>query len=277
MRTLTSTRRSAAVSVLAFLLVVAGAQAAHACSCLIGDPRDALHRSDGAFVGTLVERTEVDEQTSIFTFEVEDRGEGHARGRGRRAFGVERRVVRVGGRLRTADRPVPGYRGGRRVDVRPVFADRPRRVAAGGAAAPGARRCGPGPVRGRRQPGREPADGARPQGEDARLRPRRRLRAGRRCLPRRDPGPRSGHVGAPRAAGGAGAALARRGADDHARRDATALDPARGVPERQRRPLARRGTPQGRVLGAPGDRDHRPCRVARPRPRRRRSRTDAPT
>src|SRR6185436_6580992 len=57
--------------VLAFLLVVAGAQAAHACSCLIGDPRDALHRSDGAFVGTLVERPEVDEQTSIFTFEVE--------------------------------------------------------------------------------------------------------------------------------------------------------------------------------------------------------------
>ena len=71
MRTLTSTRRSAVVSVLAFLLVLAGAQVAHACSCFIGDPRDALHRSDGAFVGTLVERTEVDEQTSIFTFEVE--------------------------------------------------------------------------------------------------------------------------------------------------------------------------------------------------------------
>jgi hypothetical protein len=71
MRTRTSTRRSAVVSVLAFLLVVAGAQAAHACSCLFGDPRDALHRSDGAFVGTLVERTEVDQQTSIFTFEVE--------------------------------------------------------------------------------------------------------------------------------------------------------------------------------------------------------------
>src|SRR4029079_893335 len=71
MRTLPSTCRSAVVSVLAFLLVVAGAQAAHACSCLIGDPRDALHRSDGAFVGTLVERTEVDQQTAIFTFEVE--------------------------------------------------------------------------------------------------------------------------------------------------------------------------------------------------------------
>ena len=62
MRILTSARRSAVVSVLAFLLVVAGAQAAHACSCLIGDPRDALHRSDGAFVGTLVERSEVDAQ-----------------------------------------------------------------------------------------------------------------------------------------------------------------------------------------------------------------------
>ena len=51
--------------------MVAGAQVARACSCAIGDPRDALHRSDAAFVGTLVERTEVDEQTSIFTFEVE--------------------------------------------------------------------------------------------------------------------------------------------------------------------------------------------------------------
>jgi hypothetical protein len=37
----------------------------------MGDPRDALHSSDGAFVGTLVARAEVDEQTSIFTFEVE--------------------------------------------------------------------------------------------------------------------------------------------------------------------------------------------------------------
>jgi hypothetical protein len=79
MRTPTSTRssarspgrRSAVVSVLAFLFVVAGTQAAHACSCAIGDPRDALHSADGAFVGTLVERTEVDAQTSIFTFEVE--------------------------------------------------------------------------------------------------------------------------------------------------------------------------------------------------------------
>ena len=71
MRTLTSTRRSAAVAVLAFLLVLVGAQAAHACSCFIGDPRDALHRSDGAFIGTFVGRTEVDDQTAIFSFDVE--------------------------------------------------------------------------------------------------------------------------------------------------------------------------------------------------------------
>lgn len=53
------------------MLVLVAAPAAHACSCALGDPRDALHRADGAFVGTLVQRTEVDEQTSIFTFEVE--------------------------------------------------------------------------------------------------------------------------------------------------------------------------------------------------------------
>ena len=51
--------------------MVVGAQAARACSCAIGDPRDALHRSDGAFVGTLVGRAEVDQQTAIFTFEVD--------------------------------------------------------------------------------------------------------------------------------------------------------------------------------------------------------------
>jgi hypothetical protein len=53
------------------MLVLGAAQAAHACSCALDDPRDALHGSDGAFVGTLVERTEVDEQTALFTFEVE--------------------------------------------------------------------------------------------------------------------------------------------------------------------------------------------------------------
>ena len=71
MRIRNRNRRSAAVPLFAFMLVLAAAQAAHACSCALGDPRDALHRSDGAFVGALVARTEVDDQTSIFTFEVE--------------------------------------------------------------------------------------------------------------------------------------------------------------------------------------------------------------
>ncbi len=269
MRTLTSTRRSAVVSVLAFLLVVAGAQAAHACSCFIGDPRDALHRSDGAFIGTLVGRTEVDDQTVDLHVRRGDRGEGHDRHDDRRALrsngascGLEVEFGQRIGLLLETDEDGAWI-------VRPVLADRPDGPAEGGAAAPGAERRRPGAVRGRRQPGREPADGARPQGQDARVRPGRRLRAGRRRLPGRDAGPRGRHVGAPGAAGGAGAALARRGEDDHAGRDATSLDPARGVPERQRRPAARRGTPQGRVLGPPGDRDDRPRRVARPRPRRR--------
>jgi hypothetical protein len=64
-------RRSAVVPLLALLLVLATAQAAHACSCAPGDPRDALHRSDGAFVGAFVGRTEVDDQTAIYSFEVE--------------------------------------------------------------------------------------------------------------------------------------------------------------------------------------------------------------
>jgi hypothetical protein len=64
-------RRSAIVSLLTLSLVLTLAQSAHACSCAPYDPRDALHRSDGAFVGSLVERTEVDDQTSVFTFEVE--------------------------------------------------------------------------------------------------------------------------------------------------------------------------------------------------------------
>ena len=219
MRTLTSARRSAVVSVLAFLLVVAGAQAAHACSCLIGDPRDALHRSDGAFVGTLVERTEVDEQTSIFTFEVETAVKGTIGADDRRALELERRLVRIGGRDRTADRPAAGDRRGRSVDLQPVFADRPGGPAERGRAAPRARRRRAGAVRGRRQPGREPADGARPHGQDARVRPGRRLRARRGCLPRRDTGPRGCHAGTPGAAGGARSAVARRGEDDHARRD----------------------------------------------------------
>ena len=43
---------------------------AHACSCAIGDPRDALHASDAAFVGALVSK-DVNDQTAIYTFSVE--------------------------------------------------------------------------------------------------------------------------------------------------------------------------------------------------------------
>ena len=270
MRTLTSTRRSAVVSVLAFLLVVAGAQAAHACSCLIGDPRDALHRSDGAFVGTLVERTEVDQQTVDLHVRGRDRGEGHARRRGRRAFGLERRVVRVGGRVRTADRPAPGD------------------VAEDGAWTSNlCSQIDPDVLLQAAQPLPAP-DGVGPVryvvggnlGEN-------RLMALDRKGRTLAYGPGDGYArdvdvcpGATRAL--EAVTLGRRAQlvvrelpsldvvqDDHARRDATSLAPARGVPERQRRPVARRGTPQGRVLGASGDRDDRPCRVARPRPRRR--------
>ena len=195
MRTLTSTRRSAVVSVLAFLLVVAGAQAAHACSCLIGDPRDALHRSDGAFVGTLVERTEVDEQTSIFTFEVETAVKG--------TLGAEVDVrsasngascgmevdfgQRIGLFLDTAEDGA--------LDVRPVFADRPRRAATGGAAAPGARRRGAGPVRGRLQPGREPAVALDSQGRGRSRTASATATRGTSMSARARPGSRSGHVG----------------------------------------------------------------------------------
>ena len=44
---------------------------AHACSCAVGDPRDALHVSDGAFVGTLVSRENIDGGKAIYTFSVE--------------------------------------------------------------------------------------------------------------------------------------------------------------------------------------------------------------
>ena len=43
---------------------------AHACSCAIGDPRDALHASDAAFVGALVSK-DMSDQKAIYTFSVE--------------------------------------------------------------------------------------------------------------------------------------------------------------------------------------------------------------
>ena len=71
MRTFASGRRSGVAALLSFMVVLSSAQVAHACSCAIGDPRDALHRADAAFVGTMVGRTEVDDQTAIFHFDVE--------------------------------------------------------------------------------------------------------------------------------------------------------------------------------------------------------------
>ncbi|MEX1263927.1 MAG: hypothetical protein WEE66_08350 [Actinomycetota bacterium] len=44
---------------------------AHACSCAVGDPRDALHASDGAFVGALVSKDDIDGGQAIYTFSVE--------------------------------------------------------------------------------------------------------------------------------------------------------------------------------------------------------------
>lgn len=44
---------------------------AHACSCATPEPRDALHEADGAFVGALVAKDNVDDQRAIYTFEVE--------------------------------------------------------------------------------------------------------------------------------------------------------------------------------------------------------------
>ena len=50
--------------------VLVAAPAALACSCAIGDPRDMLERSDGAFVGTLVAREEVGDDQGLDTFQV---------------------------------------------------------------------------------------------------------------------------------------------------------------------------------------------------------------
>ena len=44
---------------------------AHACSCAIGDPRDALHDSDAAFVGALESKEPIDDQRAVYTFSVE--------------------------------------------------------------------------------------------------------------------------------------------------------------------------------------------------------------
>ena len=62
------TRIALAVAAIATTLVFAGE--ALACSCLVGDPRDMLERSAGAFTGTLVERV-VEGEEALHTFSVD--------------------------------------------------------------------------------------------------------------------------------------------------------------------------------------------------------------
>jgi hypothetical protein len=59
--------------VLAVVLSLLAAPAARACSCFLGDPRDALANADGAFIGTLTEVTTVadDPAYADYSFEVE--------------------------------------------------------------------------------------------------------------------------------------------------------------------------------------------------------------
>jgi len=59
--------------------IVATAVPAKACSCFMGDPRDALKASDGAFIGTLLSVTpnaEDEGQTSTYRFTVEEEIKG---------------------------------------------------------------------------------------------------------------------------------------------------------------------------------------------------------
>src|SRR5688500_10271202 len=59
--------------------IVATALPAKACSCALGDPRDALKASDGAFVGTLLSQTpdpDSPDQSSIYTFTVQETFKG---------------------------------------------------------------------------------------------------------------------------------------------------------------------------------------------------------
>jgi hypothetical protein len=66
-------RRTPLLVVLAVLLSLLAAPAARACSCFLGDPRDALANADGAFVGTLTDVTVAPDGSSYadYTFAVE--------------------------------------------------------------------------------------------------------------------------------------------------------------------------------------------------------------
>ena len=60
----------ACVVVVVAASLAAGVEPARACSCALPDPRETLARGDGAFVGTLVSRRQVD-QHAVLLFSVE--------------------------------------------------------------------------------------------------------------------------------------------------------------------------------------------------------------
>jgi hypothetical protein len=61
---------AAVVLVLVAATLAAGVESARACSCALPDPRSTLAQTDGAVVGRLVSRREVDQQ-AVLTFGVE--------------------------------------------------------------------------------------------------------------------------------------------------------------------------------------------------------------
>lgn len=63
--------RTAVALVVMFSVFAFADGPAHACSCAIGDPRDALHASDAAFVGSLTSKQDISDQKAIYTFSVE--------------------------------------------------------------------------------------------------------------------------------------------------------------------------------------------------------------
>jgi hypothetical protein len=66
-------RRTPALVVLAVSASLLAAPAAHACSCFLGDPRDALRAADAAFIGTLTDVHPVSDDPAYadYTFDVE--------------------------------------------------------------------------------------------------------------------------------------------------------------------------------------------------------------
>jgi hypothetical protein len=71
--------KKTSVLVAAVLAVVVTAVPAKACSCALGDPRDALEAADAAFIGTLLSQApnpEDEGQTSTYTFTVDEEVKG---------------------------------------------------------------------------------------------------------------------------------------------------------------------------------------------------------